>query len=466
MGLFGNKKEGGLMDVIRCDEPEYLVWKWRPAGANGEETKRENSIRFGSSLRVKDGEVAVFAYKQKDGTSQDFIEGPYDDTIKTANFPILSSIVGLGFGGSSPFQAEVYYINTAGIIQIKFGVPYFDVFDPRFLDFAVPVAVRGAISFKIADYKEFVKLHRLVAFNLDDFKSQVKAAICKYVKGVVSNAPAESGLPVMQLERKILQINELVENYIKPRFQNEFGVLVSSVDIEAIEVDKDSDGYNSLKSVTQDIAARTTTAQADINIKNMQDTQAINAENMSESLRIQREEMQRAQKLQTESQNLAAFQVEKQAEVGIAGAQALGQMGSNGGMNMGGNGSFNPAGMMAGMAMGGAIGQNITNTMGGMMNGINQPIGGQMGGQMGGAPQTPPPVTPSAYNVVLNGQSAGPYDINGLGTLVSTGQLTKESLVWKQGMANWVAAGTVQELSSLFASATPPTPPVPPVPGV
>lgn len=38
---------------------------------------RENAIRWGSSLRVKDGEVAVFVYKQKDGTMQDFIVGPF-----------------------------------------------------------------------------------------------------------------------------------------------------------------------------------------------------------------------------------------------------------------------------------------------------------------------------------------------------------------------------------------------------
>ena len=465
MGLF-NKKEGGLLDVIRCDEPEYLVWKWRPKGANGEETRKENSIRYGSSLRVKDGEVAVFVYKQKDGSNQDFIEGPYDDTIKTANFPVLSSIVGLAFGGASPFQAEVYYINTAGLIQIKFAVPYFDVFDPRFADFAVPVSVRGAITFKIADYKQFVKLHRLMEFNLESFKNQIKSAVIKYVKGVVSNAPSDAGLPVMQLERKILQINDLVEGYIKPRFENEFGVLVSSVDIDTLEVDKTSDGYISLKAVTKDLTAKATTAAADVNIKNMVDTQKINAENMAETLRVQREEMQRAQKLQTEAQNLSAFQIEKQAEVGIAGANALGQMGSNGGMAVGGNGSFNPAGVMAGMAMGGAIGQNITNTMGGMMNGMNQPVGGA---PMGGAPiggMTPPPVTPSVYNVVLNGQSAGPYDMSGLQSLVASGQLNKDSLVWKQGMANWTAAGAVQELGPLFAPAAPQTPPVPPVPGV
>ena len=57
-----------------------------------------------------------------------------------------------------------------------------------------------------------------------------------------------------------------------------------------------------------------------------------------------------------------AFQVEKQAEVGIAGAEALGHMGENGAgnVNLGGalNG-FNPAAMMASMAVGNVVGQSI-----------------------------------------------------------------------------------------------------------
>ena len=133
MGLFGSSKSksGGLMNVIRCDEAEYLVWKWRPLGQGVNSTSRENAIRYGSSLRVKDGEVAVFVYKQQSGILQDFIVGPYDDTITTANFPVLSSIVGLAFGGESPFQAEIYFINLQSNNQIKFAIPYFDVVDPR-----------------------------------------------------------------------------------------------------------------------------------------------------------------------------------------------------------------------------------------------------------------------------------------------------------------------------------------------
>src|SRR5699024_6799971 len=117
----------GFMDVIRCDEPSYLIWKWHPAGSQLGNNSRENSIRWGSSLRVKEGEVAVFVYPQCDGTMQECIEGPCDILIDTENFPILANMLGLAYGGGTPFQAEIYFINLARIIQVKFGVPFFDI---------------------------------------------------------------------------------------------------------------------------------------------------------------------------------------------------------------------------------------------------------------------------------------------------------------------------------------------------
>ena len=104
-----------------------MIWKWHPTGAQVGNNKRENAIRWGSALRVKEGEVAVFVYRQKDGAMQDFIEGPFDEHIKTANLPVLASIIGLAYGGDTPFQAEVYFINLAKIVQTRFAVPFFDV---------------------------------------------------------------------------------------------------------------------------------------------------------------------------------------------------------------------------------------------------------------------------------------------------------------------------------------------------
>lgn len=454
MGLFGKGKSGGMMNVIRCDEQEYMVWKWRPEGQNVNSTSRENSIRYGSSLRVKDGEVAVFVYKQKDGTMQDFIEGPYDETIKTANFPVLASIVGMAFGGNAPFQAEVYFINLAGNNQLRFAVPYFDVFDPRLPDHGIPMAVRGTITFNISDYRGFIKLNRLINFDHDQFLKQIKSALAKYVKGVVMNVPQELGIPVVQMERQILNINNKVEEYLKPRIENDFGVNLKGLDIAALEIDKDSPYYAELRQLTAGNTARTINAQTDINIKNLQDTQRINAENMEETLRIQREESQRAQRLQTETNFMGAHSIDQQTEVLKTGAQNLGQMGT---MNMGsGTGSgMNPAGMMTGMMMGGAMGQQ----MAGMMQ--------SMGQQMQGAMNTPPPMPHVQYHVSVNGSQAGPFNMQQLQQMAQGGQLSPQTYVWKQGMANWELAGNVQELSVLFASACPPPPsgmPNPPTP--
>ena len=455
MALFDrNNRKGGLMDEIRCDEPSYLIWKWHPSGVQLGETVRENSIRWGSSLRVKDGEVAVFIYKQKDGTMQDFIVGPFDQIIKTANFPVLSSIIGLTYEGGTPFQAEVYFINLAQIIQTKFAVPFFDVYDPRFSDFGVPVAVRGTISFKISDYREFIKLHRLSTFNLDDFQRQIRDAVTRYVKDAVANAPAAHNIPLVQIEAKTSTINDAVEYDISVRMKETFGVDISGVDIGVIEIDKSSEGYSQLMSVTKDIAGATAKAEAEAKIRDIEQKQRIEAADYEERLRIAREEGQYAQHMHTRTANIGAYQVEKQAEVGVAGADALGQMGANGAgtIDMGGDGGsgmgFNPAAMMASMAVGGVVAQNIAGVMGNAMSGMNQ------AGQPG---MTPPPIPVVAYHVAVNGQATGPYNLQVLQQMIMSGQVTADSLVWKTGMANWIKAGEADDLKGLFAPPVPPT---------
>jgi membrane protease subunit (stomatin/prohibitin family) len=445
MGLFGNKSEGGFFDVIRCDEQEYLIHKWRPSG-EANSTIKENAIRYGSSLRVKEGELAVFVYKQKDASVHDFIEGPFDQTIKTANFPILSNIVGAAFGGDSPFQAEVYFINLAGNNQIRFGVPYFNVYDPRFLDFGVPVAARGTITFNITDYKSFIKLTRLINFELDDFKKSIKDALTKNIKGIITNIPESNNIPVLQMERKMLEINDLIKSRLQDALENNFGVNLKRFDLATLDFDKESEEYQKLVKVTRKQQEKTTVAQTDVGIKNLEDTQRINAENMQETLKIQREEIQRAQKLTTESQNMSAHQLNQQTEVAKTAADSLGKMGSGGG---GAGGAMDPGSMMASMAMGGAVGSGMAGMMGNMMSGMNQ------------QQNTPPPAPSVSYMVANNGQQAGPFTLDQLKQFAASGEFTKQTHVWKQGMDNWQQAGDVQELASVFMGSTPPPPPPP-----
>jgi membrane protease subunit (stomatin/prohibitin family) len=463
MGLFSSKKEGGMMDMIRCDEQDYLIWKWRPTGNDVNSTNKENAIRWGSSLRVKDGEVAVFVYKQKEGTQQDFIEGPFDDTIKTANFPILASIIGLAFGGGTPFQAEVYFMNLAKVIPFSARVPYFDIFDPRFIDFGIKCAIQYQTLCQIKDYKEFIKIHRLSNLTPQELNQKMKPVIDRHIKSLVINIPKEKNVAAVQIETQLEEVNMLSEEKLKPEIERVFGIQINNLSIDKIDIDKDDEQYHKLRKLTADITERKTTtqanieidtlqAQSDVNIQNLQDTQKINADNLEEQLRIQREEMQRVQKLQTESNFFEThklnIQTDAQKEVLKSAADSLGQMGN---INLGNNGGgMNPAGMMTGMIMGGAMGNQMANMM-------NQ-MGNNMNNQMPGNNQMPPPPPITQFFVSVDGQQAGPYNIQQLQQLVMNGQLQRNTFVWKQGMQNWEEAGKLLDLQNLFGAVPPPPP--------
>jgi len=88
--------------------------------------------------------------------------------------------------------------------------------------------------------------------------------------------------------------------------------------------------------------------------------------------------------------------------------------------------------------------------------------GFQMANQMGqafSAGAAPPPVPQAAgYFIAINGAQSGPHGVADLSAKVAAGQLSRQTLVWKQGMAQWVPAETVAELASIFASVPPPLP--------
>lgn len=438
------------MDVIRCDEKEFLIWKWSP---DGQPSRKENAIRYGSSLRVKDGEVAVFVYKQKSGQMQDYIVGPYDETIKTANFPILTSIVGTAFGGSSPFQAEIYFINLSGIIRKPFFFDEYELCDFRHPDLPVPVGVKGSITFKISDYKEFIKQYRLTDFDLDDFWDKIEDSMIETLKSVINQATYQLKTPLIQIQGALSDISRLVEKMVSEKFRETYKIDTQSINLSMISLDKESRGYAALWKTTADRDIRINEAETSAGEQNLAEMRAINAENYAEALRIQREETQRKQRLETEGSNLTAHQINIQGDVAKTAAESLGTMGS--GMDFGEGGGMNPAGMMAGMMMGGAVAGNMTNMMGNMMQGVNQP-----------QPPTPPAGAIAEWHVSNNGQQAGPYTVDQLRQLIASGNMIRTTYVWKAGMAGWEQAANVQEVAILFGAVPPPSPPAqtPPVP--
>jgi membrane protease subunit (stomatin/prohibitin family) len=120
----------------------------------------------------------------------------------------------------------------------------------------------------------------------------------------------------------------------------------------------------------------------------------------------------------------------------------------------------NPGGD-AGAGIGMGMGFAMAGQMAQAMNPMNQQQAQQPAAAQGGQ-AVPPPLTQSAYHIAINGQQAGPFDMNTLSNMAKSGQINADTLVWKQGMAGWEKASAVSEVAALLNQVPPPVPP--PVP--
>lgn len=310
--------------------------------------------------------------------------------------------------------------NLAKGSQVRFRIPYFDVFDPRFENFAVPVAVECMLVYGVDDIAHFNSINKTQNINDGVFQDKLKGQVIKFVKSVITNAPMDNHIQVLQLERKIVEISELVQQYVTPKIESLFGVNVRSIDITDIVVDKASRGYRDLKAVTADLEKDSLQRRREMSLGGQEEMQRIQLEHQRETMRVQREELQRASRLQTETNFLSAHQADLNANVQMAQAKAQAQQ-----------------------------------RMFGAMPGV-PPMPG-----MAGVPPMPGAEPQVSYMVGVNGQQYGPCNWNQLQQMAMQGILTHQTYVWKQGMPQWQMAGEIQELTPLFQGSAPEMPPMP-----
>ncbi|WP_340536743.1 SPFH domain-containing protein [Nocardioides sp. GXZ039] len=77
------------------------------------------------------------------------------------------------------------------------------------------------------------------------------------------------------------------------------------------------------------------------------------------------------------------------------------------------------------------------------------------------APASPPPLptSSSAFFVAIGGQQVGPLERAELQEKITSGEVTRETLAWRDGMANWTPVSEIAEIRALFGATPPPLPP-------
>lgn len=131
-----------LIDVVKYNGNHTdFVWKF-PI----------EDLKLGTQLIVNNAQSAYFV---KNGQVLDeFTEGRY--TLKSGNIPLLNRLVNLPFGGSSPFAAEVWYVNRVTKLDNRWGtVQPINLEDPLY-KIVVPVRAFGQYGFRIIDTRAFL----------------------------------------------------------------------------------------------------------------------------------------------------------------------------------------------------------------------------------------------------------------------------------------------------------------------
>lgn len=203
------KIKGEFVDVIEWinDDRETMVYRFERYG---------NEIKYGASLIVREGQVAVFVHE---GQIADLFEpGTYE--LKTNNLPILTTLQNWHRGFESPFKSEVYFFSTRQFLDLKWGTA--NPVMMRDEEFGmVRVRAFGNFSIRINNPKAF--LTQIVGtngmFSTDDIHDQLRQLVTSRFSDVL----AEFKVPVIDLAGNYETLGKFINEKLQPEF-NGYGL--------------------------------------------------------------------------------------------------------------------------------------------------------------------------------------------------------------------------------------------------
>jgi len=373
-----------LIDVIAWDGGnEQVAWKFP-----------SSDLRLGSQLFVKPGQTAFFVYRGK--VCDEVTEGAI--TLTTGNIPLLTTLISLPFGGDSPFQAEVWFVNKLSKLDTKWGTQSpVQVEDPKY-GLIVPMRAYGQFGFRVSDARLFLNtlLGAVPSFHDEQIKQYFRGKVMSTVSAQIGSLFNDK-LSFLNISAHLEVLSETARMKIAPAMEK-YGIALETFYFESLNVPEDDPSYLKLKQIKEK-AAELNVVGRDI------------------------------------------YQLDKSMDVLKTAAG-----------NEGVSGLMMQSGMGAGMGvmMGAQLGQQA-----GQMATHLPPAGAT-------PPPPAPSAPVVQFHVALNGQQLGPFPVAVLQQMISVGTFNAATLVWRQGMAGWQAAATMPDLAGLFVPASPTPPPLPP----
>ena len=216
MGIF-NKLRNELVDIVEWldDSQRRLVWRF---------PRYQNEIKNGAQLIVRPGQVAVFV---REGQIADVFE-PGSYTLSTENMPIWSTLAGWKHGFNSPFKAEVYFVSTRQLTDLKWGTP--NPIMLRDADFG-PIRLRAFGVYTLRAIDPTALIRELVGTDGIFEAEEVGELLRSIIISAFSDALGQSKIAALDLASRYQELAEAVRKVVCERIDDEYGLEVPALSI-------------------------------------------------------------------------------------------------------------------------------------------------------------------------------------------------------------------------------------------
>ena len=396
MGLFNKQRTDGVTHDGQGEERKGFIDRIKYNGEQDELVWKFPYENLSIGAQLVVNQTQEAVFVKGGAVADVFGAGTH--TLSANNIPLLQKLVNLPFGGKTPFTAEVWYVSKTVRRNLPFGTPVpIQLLDP-FYKISIPIRSFGDFGVQITDASAFLQqmVGTLHLFTTEDIIEQFKSLVVRKLSSCISNFVVKEKVTVVEISAYLNEISNYVRDAINEEFA-QYGVRITNFDVASINYDEENP-------------------------------------NVKEVLKKHAEGQGDVARLAALRGQADMYQLERQLDIMQTAAG-----------NEGGAGQMMGAGMGLGMGLGvgGAFGQQMGNIAGVMQQ---QNV------------QTPPPIM-SVYHVLINNVQHQ-YDLSTIGQYIQNGQITRDTLIWKAGMAQWDKAGDCVELQSLFGAVPPPPPPI------
>ena len=239
-----------LIDVVKREMTDNELCKKFPS----------NDLRLGSQLVVYPSQIAFFV---KGGMIYDEFEtGTY--TLKASNIPLLNKVINLPFGGNSPFQAEVWFVNLITKLDMKWGTnASIQLEDPKY-NIIVPVRAFGQYGVKVTNPKIFLKT---LIGNMSDFSAEkvdryFKGKMLSLLNALIAKKVTSDGISILEINTHLIEMSEYCNTEINVSFEK-YGLELVDFSIVSINFPENDPSFVKLKAA-KDLAARLKIAGRDV----------------------------------------------------------------------------------------------------------------------------------------------------------------------------------------------------------